>query len=187
MSTPKPWNLTNETSFANCVVFKIFKKHFEHPTDGRAGDFYVAHAPDWAICIPVTREGKIILVNQFRFGIRNLSWEFPGGIVDPGESPTQAAVRETAEETGYTGDAPIALGSVASNPAIFDNRCHFTLIENCIRTLDTHFDANEEIETRLASPAEVLALARDGGIVHALMLAAIGKAMLARPDIFNRA
>lgn len=186
MSSPKPWNLTNETPYANCAVFNIFKKHFEHPTDGRAGNFFVAHAPDWVIGVPVTRDGKIILVNQFRFGIRELSWEFPGGIIDGDESVTHAAAREIAEETGFTGDTPISLGNAASNPAIFNNHCHFVLVENCVKTSDTHFDSNEEIETRLCEPAEVLALAREGKIVHALMLSALSKAMLLRPDIFSQ-
>jgi len=185
MSTPRPWNLTNETLFAKCAVFNIFKKHFEHPTDGRAGDFFVAHAPDWVIGVPVTRDKKIVLVKQFRFGIRELSWEFPGGIIDAGETEVHAAAREIVEETGFTGDLPIYLGDAASNPAIFNNHCHFVLIENCMKTSDTNFDANEEIETRLAEPAEVLELARSGKIVHALMLSALAKTMLARPDIFS--
>jgi len=96
-----------------------------------------------------------------------------------------AAEREIVEETGFTGDLPIYLGDAASNPAIFNNHCHFVLIENCMKTSDTNFDANEEIETRLAEPAEVLELARSGKIVHALMLSALAKTMLARPDIFS--
>lgn len=185
MPRPSPWNLTQETLHARCVVFDVFKERFEHPTDGRAGDFYVAHAPDWATVIPVTREGKIILVNQFRFGIRDLSWEFPGGVIDSGEDPIRAAARELEEETGYTGTA-FPLGSAASNPAIFSNRCHFVLMENCARTAETHFDTNEEIEMKLAEPEEVLEIARRGEMKHALMLTALAKALLLRPEIFRR-
>ena len=73
MSVPALWNLTRENLHAPCVVFDVYKEHFRHPTDGREGDFYVAHAPDWVTAVPVTRDGKIILVRQFRFGIRRLS------------------------------------------------------------------------------------------------------------------
>lgn len=184
MSTPKIWNLQHADCHAKCVVFDIYKEHFAHPTDGRSGDFYVAHAPDWVTAIVVTRERKIVLVNQFRFGVRELSWEFPGGVIDPGEDYLHAAVREVAEETGYTGDAPISLGCAASNPAIMNNHCHFVLIENCVRTTETHFDKNEEIETRLATPQEVLEIARSGQMQHALMLTTLAKAMLLRPDLF---
>lgn len=186
MKTPAHWTLTRDTLHAPCVVFDVHKEHFCHPNDGREGDFYVAHAPDWVTVIPVTQDGKIILVNQFRFGIRELSWEFPGGVVDKGEDFLSAAVREVAEETGYTGNTPIVLGSAASNPAIFNNRCHFVLIENCVKTADTDFDANEEIEMKLATPAEVCDLACSGEMKHALMLTALAKALLIRPDIFKR-
>ena len=185
MPTPRHWILNRETLHSSCVVFDVYKEHFSHPTDGRCGDFYVAHAPDWVTAIPVTSEGKILLVNQFRFGIRELSWEFPGGVIDKGENFLEAAVREVAEETGYRGNAPIVLGNAASNPAIFNNRCHFVLIENCKKTEDTHFDANEEIEMKLASPQEVLELARNGEMKHALMLTALSKAILLRPDIWK--
>lgn len=186
MSAPSCWTPTLEELHAKCVVFDVYKEHFAHPKDGREGDFYVARAPDWVTAIPVTRDGQIIMVNQFRFGIRRLSWEFPGGVIDPGEDCVHAAVREVSEETGYAGDPPFPLGSAASNPALFNNRCHFVLIENCIRTSDTHFDANEEIEMKPVSPAEVLRMARDGEIVHALMLTALSKALVLRPDIFSR-
>ncbi len=186
MNTPAHWNLSAENLHAHCVVFDVYKEHFAHPTDGRHGDFYVARAPDWVTVVPVTIDGKIILVNQFRFGIRELSWEFPGGVIDSGEDFLRAAVREVVEETGYRGDEPIVLGNAASNPAIFNNRCHFVLIENCRKVETTNFDANEEIEMKLASPDEVLTLARNGEMKHALMLTALAKVLLLRPDIFSR-
>ncbi|MBQ7332686.1 MAG: NUDIX hydrolase [Opitutales bacterium] len=185
MKSPAPWTLTKESLHSSCVVFDVYKEHFEHPEDGRNGDFYVAHAPDWVTVIPVTSEGKILLVNQFRFGIRELSWEFPGGVIDNGEDFLHAAVREVAEETGYRGNAPIVLGNAASNPAIFNNRCHFVLIENCRKAQETNFDENEEIEMKLATPEEVLELARTGKMKHALMLTALSKVLLLRPDIFR--
>lgn len=185
MSAPKIWNLQRETCHAKCVVFDIYKEHFAHPSDGRSGDFYVAHAPDWVTVVPVTKDGKIVIVNQFRFGIRGLSWEFPGGVIDKGEDFLHAAAREVAEETGFTGDPPISLGSAAANPAIMNNRHHSVLIENCVHSTGTHFDANEEIETHLATPAEVLELARSGKMLHALMLTTLAKVLVSRPDIFG--
>jgi ADP-ribose pyrophosphatase len=66
-------------------------------------DFVVIASADWCNVIAVTPDGKLVLVRQFRFGIEEFSLEIPGGIIDPGETPVAAAVRELREETGYVG------------------------------------------------------------------------------------
>lgn len=48
------------------------------------------------------RDGKVLLQRQYRYPVRSWQWELPGGFIDPGETPEEAAVRELGEETGYT-------------------------------------------------------------------------------------
>ena len=102
---------------------------YRHPVRGTEKEFIVAHAPDWVNVVAVTPEGKIVLVRQFRFGSNALSLEVPGGVMEEGEDPIAAGVRELSEETGYGGGKARLLGSVHPNPAIQDNRCHFVLVE----------------------------------------------------------
>ena len=58
--------------------------------------------PDASAVVPITKEGKVILVKQFRYSIQEETLEIPAGKIDLGESPEECARREMAEETGYT-------------------------------------------------------------------------------------
>ena len=70
----------------------------------------MAHAPDWVNVVAVTPEGKIVLVRQFRFGSNSLWLEVPGGVMEKGEDPITAGVRELSEETGYGGGKASLIG-----------------------------------------------------------------------------
>ncbi len=130
-------------------------------------------APDWVNVVALTKDGHIVLVRQFRYGIDEFSLEVPGGVVEKGEDPVVAGLRELREETGFTGAPAKLLGSVHPNPAIQANRCHFVLVEDAVRSHDLEWDPDEEIQVTTQPVADVLALARSGGIVHALALNAL--------------
>ena len=72
--------------------------------------------------------------------------EIPGGCIDPREATLDAAARELAEETGYTGEKPQLIGQTSPNPSLQDNTCFTVLIKNCQLTQDVHLDDGEDIE-----------------------------------------
>jgi 8-oxo-dGTP pyrophosphatase MutT (NUDIX family) len=132
----------------------------------------VIQCTDWVNIIPVTLDDQIVLVRQFRVGVWSNSLEIPGGMVDPGESPQRAAVRELEEETGYVPGHVIPLGSVHPNPALQANRCHSFLALGCNRTSDVSLDAGEDIEVVLRPRREIPEMLWNGEISHSLVLAA---------------
>ena len=96
-----------------------------------------------------------------------------GGVIDAGEAPLAAGVRELAEETGFTGTAARLLGSVHPNPAMQNNRCHFVFVEGARRTAPLDWDEDEELQTLTLPVDEVLAMAHNGGITHGLVMNAL--------------
>lgn len=140
---------------------------------GNERDFVCLSAPDWVNVVAVTNDGKIVLVRQFRFGTDDLSLEVPGGVMEAGEDPVTAGVRELAEETGYAGGTARLLGTVHPNPAIQNNRFHAVLVEGVERTRALDWDADEELEILTAPVEQVLADARSGRITHSLCLCAL--------------
>ncbi|MFA5264180.1 MAG: NUDIX hydrolase [Opitutaceae bacterium] len=146
---------------------------YRHPVRGTQREFVTLNARDWVNVVALTTEARIVLVRQFRFGIDDLSLEVPGGVIEAGEDPVAAGVRELAEETGYVGHSAQLLGSVYPNPAIQNNRCHIVLVESasCRQPLD--WDADEELEVSTVMIEEALRLASTGGITHSLSLCAL--------------
>jgi len=140
--------------------------------------------PDWVLALPVTPEGLIVMVRQWRFGASALSLEPPGGVADKGEDPAVTAERETREETGYSGGRATCLGQVSPNPALQDNRSHFVLLEGVRNGSPRALDEHEEITVELHRPAEALRLVRGGETTHALAELALLRLREARPALF---
>jgi 8-oxo-dGTP pyrophosphatase MutT (NUDIX family) len=168
------WRLLGDRVTLATPVFKALERRCLSPKDGREKTFACLSAPDWANVLALTPDGRALLVRQFRHGSREVSLELPGGVVEPGQSPIEAAARELAEETGYRAPELKLLCSLRPNPALFDNVIHTFLAEGAVLAGRTDFDDNEELDPVLVELGELRAMILDGRIDHAMMVAAIG-------------
>ena len=167
------WEKGEPSLLARTRILDLQSVPFHHPRRGARRDFVIVNAPDWVNVIAHTPDDRLVLVNQFRYGIDAFSWEIPGGVIEPGEDPVLAGARELLEETGYAGSSARLLASVHPNPAFMSNRCHLVLIEECRFIAPPAWDPDEEIETAAVPVEEVYAQARAGGITHSLVLDAL--------------
>jgi ADP-ribose pyrophosphatase len=154
---------------------RIFDLHHHRRHHHRRGhhDFYVLNAPDWINIIPLTEDGNVVMVRQFRHGTEDFTLEIPGGMVDPEDpSPMHAARREMREESGYDSDDIIELGKVHPNPAIQGNYCHTFLARGVRPGPKIELDTTEETEVILVPLASIKDLIKSGEITHALVIAA---------------
>jgi 8-oxo-dGTP pyrophosphatase MutT (NUDIX family) len=152
-------------------IFTFRRETIERPGDRSLSDYYTLHSGPWVNIIGVTPDDELILVRQFRVGTRQHSLEIPGGVIERDEDPADAAVRELAEETGFRGDAPIALGVMEPNPALFNNYTYTFLVENCQLADDQQLDLGEEVQVELYRISDLPKLVTSGAIKHALVLA----------------
>lgn len=172
-SGPSRWERLSHTTQTKTRVFEVLAARYRHPVRGTERDFVVMQAPDWVNVVALTPDGRLVLVRQFRYGINEFSLEIPGGVMEAGEDPVAAGLRELREETGFTGAPAKLLGTVHPNPAIQSNRCHFVFVEQAVKTHELEWDADEEIQITTERVDDVLALARAGGISHGLVLDAL--------------
>lgn len=177
-SSPSPlrWERLGHRMLANARVFDVQGVRFRHPLRAVEREFFVIDAPDWVNVLAVTEAGQLVLVNQFRYGSDDFSWEIPGGVIERGEDPVEAGMRELLEETGYglgEGRKARLLGSVRPNPAIMNNWCHFVLADGVSLLHEQSWDEDEELQVSTLPVDDVYAFARKGGITHALVLDAL--------------
>jgi 8-oxo-dGTP pyrophosphatase MutT (NUDIX family) len=170
---PQRWQRLRTEPCATTRIFDVVHAIYRHPGRSAAQDFFVINAPDWVNVLALTPAGHLVLVRQFRFGIDEFSLEIPGGVMEPGEDPVTAGLRELREESGYVGTGARLLGSVHPNPAMQSNRCHLVLVTDARPVAKLDWDPDEEFAIMTRPVDEVYALAYRGGITHAMVLDAL--------------
>jgi 8-oxo-dGTP pyrophosphatase MutT (NUDIX family) len=183
--TLKPWKLLSRTTLLETRIFRVLGDRYISPRTGDDLTYSVVDSADWVNVIALDERDQIVLIRQFRVGTAEMTLEVPGGMVDRGESPADAALRELREETGYRPKTVIDLGFVYPNPAIFNNRAYVFLCEGCVPAYELALDDGEDIEVLPTKLSEVLEMLHDGRISHALVAVALHRFQLYREGLLR--
>lgn len=122
--------------------------------------FTTVKTRDWVMIVPeikIEDEVFLLMVKQWRYGVDALSVEFPGGVIDAGESAEQAARRELTEETGYIAKKLKYLTDFSPNPAIMENRQYvFSAVCDAEPAKNLNLDVDEFINVQLEKRSDVI-------------------------------
>ncbi len=169
----KHWKLLDSRQHSDHTIFSLHEDYYRVEPPGHERNFVRLHCPAWINIVPVTAGAELVLVRQYRHGIKAVTLEIPGGMVDAGEDPQLAAGRELLEETGYQAQSIRPLGSIWPNPAIQDNLLYLYAAEGVQRVGEPQPDPFEKIEVETVPLDRVPELVASGQIRHALVLAAL--------------
>lgn len=153
-----------------CLLAKTYKDLSSEP-------YYVVQTSDYVSVLPMTPDGKFVLVRQFRPAVDKMTLELPSGHIDAGESAEQAARRELREETGYNAPKLELLGVLEPDTGRLANKMHCYFSENVVIDKTARVPG-ELLEVVLCSERELIQKVEAGQFSHALHLAVLALAKL---------
>lgn len=144
----KPFKIISRETLFDSPFCPIEKQRVELP-DGTETDWFVNQGADVVIVVPILADGQVLLQQQYKHGSGVVVTEFCAGMVDPGERPQEAAIRELREETGYESTRWQKIGESLVDPTGSSKRHHFFLARDCVFVGDSNPEPTEQIELLL--------------------------------------
>ena len=175
---PQPWQVLSSTYLHRRPWLTLRQDRVRLPGGGIIEEYYVNEYSPWTNVVAVTTDRKVVLVRQYRYGLRAVHFEIPGGVVDPGEDPLEAAQRELLEETGFGGGQWQPLISLCANPALQTNLTDSFLAIGVELMQPPESHPTEELTIHVVPIAEVRRIVLSGGVVQALHAAPLLKFLL---------
>jgi ADP-ribose pyrophosphatase len=157
-------------------IFAIAEQALRLPSSRTVVRQVVQH-PGAVVIIPQLADGRLVLIEQYRFAVGETLLEFPAGTLEPGEAPLDCARRELIEETGYRAEHWRALGIIYSSPGFCDERLHLFLASGLVPE-HAAGDEDEILEVKRLTVQEVERAIADGTLVDAKSIAAYARARL---------
>lgn len=173
MGRVKPWDVLESKLLVDERWLVLREQRVRLANGHEIERFHLIQAPDWTSVICVTDASEVVLVRQYRHGIASPSLELPAGVIEPHETPEQAARRELLEETGYASDDWVCIQSVSTEPARHTTRAHFFCARGARLTQRPTPEESEVLEVVREPLSELRRLAVDGSIVHGVHVGAI--------------
>ncbi len=157
-------------------IFTVQVETITLPKGGRFDAEIIRH-PGSVVLVPITNDGGIILVRQYRHAIGRWVWELPAGSLKHGEDQQKAAARECQEEIGLIPSSVEKLGSLFPTPGYCDEEMNFYRLTGLRAPGEgdaaAQPDEDEDIESKAFSAGEIHAMVDSGEIIDMKTVAAL--------------
>lgn len=167
--------LGSETALDN-PYYRVRRDSFRLPSGRVVDDYLVGVLADYALVMALTPTGDVVLVRQWKQGVRHVRLELPGGMIDEGEQAAEAGIRELREETGFVATSFEHLGSLDVDASKAANQAHMFLARGAEQLHEPDQNEMESAEIVLVPLSGIPSLIDNGEIrgsssVAALLLA----------------
>ncbi len=152
---PEPSKLIERKASLEAKKIRFEINKIELPI-GIEATFGVIKHPGASLAVPITDEGNVVILRQYRFAIGRRILEFPAGTLESGEDPITSMKRELAEEAGFQASKWDKLGEVFPCPGYSDELIYLFLARQLTKLIDQpQGDADEDLEVIVMSPKEL--------------------------------
>jgi 8-oxo-dGTP pyrophosphatase MutT (NUDIX family) len=169
----RAWQVLSDVSLVSQRWLEVREQRVRLANGHEIDRFHLLQGPDWAAVLCLTQDKQVVLVRQYRHGLGGPSLELPAGVIEPTETPIEAARRELREESGFAAESLEPLLMMAPEPARNTTRAHFFFARGALPVGELALDSSEELEVLLVPVSELFELIEHGQIVHAVHIAAI--------------
>lgn len=129
--TLKPWKVLRSEVSLETPWFTIRRDVCETAENTLVPEYYTWQKRDCVIVFPITIDQNVLLIKQYRHGLRHITIDYPGGTIEADQSLFAAAASELLEETGYRAKNFIPLGSYSMDSSYSSQRAHFVVGLDC--------------------------------------------------------
>lgn len=172
----RPWRvLKSENILKIGPWLSVRQEEVELPNGHRIPTWFVLEYPNWINVIAETKDGELVMVDQYRHGLGVTKYEIVAGVIDEGETPLEAAQRELSEETGFGGGEWELFMTLCPNTSCQNNLSYTFLARGVERIHPQHEEESEDIRVHVMKKEEVRELLEQGEIIQALHAAPLWK------------
>ncbi len=144
-------------------------------SNGFKGKYGSINHPNSCMAIPVTKEGNLLLIKQYRFSLGKYIYEFPSGKIEKGEDPESCIIRELEEEAGVHANIIEKIGLIYAAPSYSNEIIHLYVAKQ-LKKINAKMDSDEDIEVFEISKKGIQSLLEKGEIIDSASIAIFSKA-----------
>ncbi|AVK63616.1 NUDIX hydrolase [Lactobacillus sp. CBA3606] len=154
-------------------IFNLLKETIQTP-DGLTVERDLIDHGDAVTILALTADDQVVLGSEYRVGRNAETISLPAGLINPGEAPLTAAVRELQEEAGYVAHDSQVMTTISSSEGFTNETVSLILTHiDPSERVERHFDADEYVNTQLVPLAKVIELLRTGQLHSAQAVCAL--------------
>lgn len=160
-----PYTIHSSDTVWQCPWWSVRRDQISTPS-GAEGEFYYMEKSKCVFVLPITQEGQVVMIRQYRIPVTSWCWEIPAGGVKQGQTLEQAAALELKEEVGGSAEKIEYIGQFFTSNGT-TNEESFLYIATGVTLGEPDREELEIMETHLKTPAEVLQMLDDSEIKDA--------------------
>ncbi len=182
----KKWKTLSSEDVSPNKWFPIEKHTVEIHNNIVIDDYYISPIGDGAMVLPFTKEGKIILIKQYKHGYGDFLYDLPAGFIQENKTIEESALAELEEETGIKASLKDLnfIGTFSNIPTKLKHTTYSYYIENATFNSIQKLDMCEEIEIEIIDSSTVLEMIKNQEIIKSDVVATITTAYLKHPELF---